>query len=279
MKRRNRVELSQFAGRLKSLLTCAFLVAVHAAWGMAHAAECDPAPAPRIPAIKDFPVNIDDVKTALRNYRFSFYDDDIAAVVDSARRYVERRAPQVSKPAVVLDIDETSLSNWDNIAANDFGFIPAGTCDLPRPGACGFDAWILRSIAPAIVPTRDLFNVAIGKSVAVFFITARHNKQREATLLNLDREGYQGWTKLITRDDSDSNKSVQPFKTKEREKDRNVGIHDHRECRRSAERFRRSSCRQAHLRMFIQATESFLFHSLLSAPRACAVSFSSSQDC
>jgi hypothetical protein len=218
VKRWTKLELLQFAGRLKSLLACAFLVVVHAAWGVARGAECDPAPAARIPAIHNFPVNIDDVKKALKNYRFSFYDDDIAAVVDSARRYIERRAPQVSKPAVVLDIDETSLSNWDNIAANDFGFIPAGTCDLPRPGACGFDAWILRSIAPAIVPTRDLFNVAMDKSVAVFFITARHNKQREATLLNLDRAGYEGWAKLITRDDSDSNKSVQPFKAREREK-------------------------------------------------------------
>jgi predicted secreted acid phosphatase len=63
-----------------------------------------------------------------------------------------------------------------------------------------------------------LFNAAIAKSVAVFFITGRRNKQREATLLNLDRAGYEGWTKLITRDDNDSNKAIQPFKTKEREK-------------------------------------------------------------
>jgi HAD superfamily, subfamily IIIB (Acid phosphatase) len=218
MKRRSRVKLLQFGGWLKCPLACAFLVAVHAGWGVAHAAECDPSPAARIPAIQNLPLNLDDVKKALTNYRFSFYDDDIAAVVDSARKYVERRAAQVTKPALILDIDETSLSNWDNIAANDFGFIPAGTCDLPRPGACGFDAWILRSIAPAIVPTRNLFNAAIGKSVTVFFITGRRNKQRAATLLNLDREGYEGWAKLITRDDDDSNQSIQPFKTKEREK-------------------------------------------------------------
>ena len=39
--------------------------------------------------------------------------DDIATVIADARAYVERRADQVKNPAVVLDIDETSLSNWD----------------------------------------------------------------------------------------------------------------------------------------------------------------------
>src|SRR5262249_18203852 len=37
------------------------------------------------------------------------------------------RASEVKSPAVVLDIDETSLSNWDNIKADDFGFIAGGT--------------------------------------------------------------------------------------------------------------------------------------------------------
>src|SRR5437588_11645904 len=88
-KRRNRVGLLQFGAWLKRPLACAFLLAVHAAWGMAHAAECDSVPTARIPAIQNFPINIDDIKKALTNYRFSFYDDDLAAAADSARKYVE----------------------------------------------------------------------------------------------------------------------------------------------------------------------------------------------
>ncbi len=40
------------------------------------------------------------------------YDKEFAAVVARAQAYMERRAGAVTKPAIVLDIDETSLSNW-----------------------------------------------------------------------------------------------------------------------------------------------------------------------
>src|SRR5262245_14599758 len=40
------------------------------------------------------------------------YDADFAAVATAARAWLEDRAPRVAKPAIVLDIDETSLSNW-----------------------------------------------------------------------------------------------------------------------------------------------------------------------
>jgi acid phosphatase len=52
----------------------------------------------------------------------------------------------VNKPALVLDIDETSLSNWPNIKANNFGFIPDGACDRLPNGPCGFKAWILQGL-------------------------------------------------------------------------------------------------------------------------------------
>jgi hypothetical protein len=39
-----------------------------------------------------------------------------------------------------------------------------------------------------------------------------------ATLLNLDHAGFQGWTKLVTRPDNDTNHSIVPFKSGERAK-------------------------------------------------------------
>ena len=55
-------------------------------------------------------------------------------------------------------------------------------------------------------------------NVAVFFITGRRDSQRDATLLNLDHAGFQGWTRLVTRPDSDTNRSIVPFKSGERAK-------------------------------------------------------------
>jgi acid phosphatase len=57
----------------------------------------------------------------------------------------------------VLDIDETSLSNWANIKANNFGFIADGACDRLPSGPCGFRAWILQGVAPVVKPALDLF--------------------------------------------------------------------------------------------------------------------------
>jgi predicted secreted acid phosphatase len=137
--------------------------------------------------------------------------------------YFEQRADQVRKPAIVLDIDETSLSNWQNIKVNNFGFIKGGPCSEEPNLACGFDEWILKASAPAIPPTLEFFNSAIVKNVAVFFITGRRDSQRRATLWNLDSAGFQGWARLSTRPDDDHNETIVPFKSGERKKIENQG--------------------------------------------------------
>jgi len=49
---------------------------------------------------------------------------------------VEKRASEVSKPVLVLDIDETSLSNLPQELASDFGYIKGDIpCDRLPKGA------------------------------------------------------------------------------------------------------------------------------------------------
>src|SRR3954447_24252068 len=87
------------------------------------------------------PLNIDLIKKQLLYYRCAHYDREVAAVYSEAQRWVQIRAPQVSqgsKPAIVLDIDETSLSNWTRILHDDFAYIRDGACDLSKQHeACG----------------------------------------------------------------------------------------------------------------------------------------------
>lgn len=186
--------------------------------GTTGAADCPAETQVRLPQAPPPPLNIDKVKEVLLAYQARDYDGDVAAVFATARAYVEGRAGQVSKPALVLDIDETSLSNWANIKANNFGFIRDGACDVLPSGPCGFKAWILQGVAPVIIPALDLFNAAKAKGISVFFITGRRTSERQATLWNLDRAGYEGWAKLVTRPDDDSHATVQAFKTEERGK-------------------------------------------------------------
>jgi hypothetical protein len=209
----------RFAVGLKRTLAIALgAVALAGTPDSTGAADCPAQTQVRVPQTPAPPLNIDKVKAVLLDYQAKEYDGDVAAVFAAARAYVERRGGEVSKPAIVLDIDETSLSNWANIKANNFGFIRDGACDRLPNGPCGFKAWILQAVAPVIVPALDLFNSAKARGVAVFFITGRRDSERQATLWNLDRAGYEGWAKLVTRPDDDSHATVQAFKAEERRK-------------------------------------------------------------
>jgi predicted secreted acid phosphatase len=180
------------------------------------AADMCPAPVPdHIPAVPPPPLNLGPIKDMLVEYHQKFYDADIAAVFESAQNYIEKNASEAKRPALVLDIDETSLTNWPNLHADDFGFVADGTCDELPAGPCGFNAWILKGSATAIEPAHKLFEAAKTKGVAVIFITGRPNSQRDITILNLDHAGYEGWTELRTRPDGEGG-TVQDYKTKER---------------------------------------------------------------
>jgi hypothetical protein len=201
---------------------CAGALAVVLLVALAPAALAAPAcPAqrePRIPPSEEPVINIDMHKDQLLAYHAGNYSADMTLVIADAGAYVAKRSEEVKWPAVVLDIDETSLSNWENIKLNNFGFIKGGPCSEQADMACGFDDWIEKGIAPAIEPTLKFFKSVRAKNIAVFFITGRRDRQRKATLWNMDREGFQGWAGLATRPDGDSNSSIVPFKSGERAK-------------------------------------------------------------
>src|SRR5262249_12232877 len=90
----------------------------------------------------------------------SDYVKDIAAVFSVAESYIDNRVSAVKNPAVVLDIDETSLSNWTNIDLDHFGFIKSGACSERRGFSCVFASWIAKGRATAIEPARKFFDSA-----------------------------------------------------------------------------------------------------------------------
>ncbi len=165
-------------------------------------------PPPKRMVDTHWPINIGVLARQLVVYRCTDYIKEIAAVFDGAREWVEQRAPQVEKPAIVLDIDETSLSNWEAIYHNRFAFVANGPCDLAETHTlCGNRAWELSARAVALPPTLDFYRFAKtlkgknGDGVAVFFITGRNEEpaERAATENNLRQVGYETWEKLILR--------------------------------------------------------------------------------
>ncbi|GAM96499.1 acid phosphatase, class B [alpha proteobacterium U9-1i] len=145
-------------------------------------------------------MNLTVLKDQLREYHDSgAYERDIRVVAEGARAWIVTRAPQVTRPAVVFDVDETTLSNWTRTLANDYGYFTDGPCtQLPR-GPCGAHAYEDGAMGEAIAPMLDTYNAARAAGVAVFFITGRREQRRAGTEANLRRVGYAEWTELVLR--------------------------------------------------------------------------------
>ncbi len=144
------------------------------------------------------------------------YERDAAKVVDSARAWLDKRVKTAVKPAIVLDIDETALSNWPAIRINSWTRIVNGPCDLEH-GPCGIRAWQAMGQSKAIAPTLAFARHARQLGVAVFFITGRPARLLEATERNLKEEGYD-WTEVILEPDNEKFASVADFKGPQRRK-------------------------------------------------------------
>ncbi len=123
------------------------------------------------------------------------YDAEFAKVVAAASAWLEERAPAVRRPAIVLDIDETSLSNWRAYRLNGWARILGGECDLEH-GPCGIRAWQAMAHATALAPTLHLVERARQLGVAVFFITGRPSELRAVTEQNLREQGFT-WDEVI----------------------------------------------------------------------------------
>jgi acid phosphatase len=144
------------------------------------------------------------------------YEAEVAAVVDQARAFVESRVAREGKLAIVLDTDETALSNLPSLRANDWGFIVSGPCNLPR-GPCGLLAWIGMAQSEPIRPVLAFARLARERGVAVFFLTGRPERLRGATERNLQSAGYE-WTGVLLKPDALNTRSAVEFKALERKK-------------------------------------------------------------
>jgi predicted secreted acid phosphatase len=165
---------------------------------------------PRVP-------NIYDAQRAVEKYVDSGnFDRDRAKVVAAARRWLDKRARTASKPAIVVDIDETALDNSPESRINGWVTVRNGPCDLQK-GPCGHRAWQAMARAKAIESTLALVKHARELGVAVFFISGRPEWLREATERNLREQGYE-WSGVILEPNDTTFPSAADFKSPERRK-------------------------------------------------------------
>lgn len=165
------------------------------------------------PPVGREPENIGDAASAATTYyKSGHYAEDVAAVFDEVDSWVAAEAPKYAKPAIVLDIDETSLSNWEVMRADHFAYFASGPCNALPKGPCGWMAWEAAGQAPAIPGALALTRKASGHHIAVFFITGRHEAERAATDRNLKAAGYAGWEGLVLRKEGSHTSSAADYK-------------------------------------------------------------------
>ncbi|WP_223835706.1 HAD family acid phosphatase [Streptomyces venezuelae] len=158
----------------------------------AHAAPV-PAPAPvSAPAAAAPAASAPGGNAAILGIDYATWQRDVAAVIDAARPAIEARiaaSPAGEKPALVLDIDNTSLET-------DFH-------------------WFWTFPTPAIAKVRALTQYAHARGVAVFFVTARPGIIHSLTERNLKAVGYPV-SGLYVRDLPDLFEEVSAYKTGKR---------------------------------------------------------------
>lgn len=181
-------------------------------------AACSPQPSSPPASASTAPANVGLAKLVAVKYHDSGdYMSDLARAAAPANDWLRQRAPQVSRPALVLDIDDTALTNWPVILANDFGRFPSGPCLLPE-GPCGWHEWDLRGQDAPLEPTLQVFQTARALGMTVFFISGRPESERAATERNLKAAGYAGYEQAFFTPNGAHFASLAEFKAPTRQK-------------------------------------------------------------
>jgi len=116
--------------------------------------------------------------------------------------------------AVVIDIDETALSNFEMFRASNYQW-----------NEKLFTESITNESAPAIKPVLELYNILIQKNFKIFFITGRAYTESnyEHTIGNLQKEGYTQIDTLIMHSKKFRGKTAQEYKSAVRAELTNAG--------------------------------------------------------
>ena len=169
-------------------------------------------------------VAISDLANSLRNYHDSgTYASDLSSIDSQAEAFMLQQAAALREQreqrcrgngtsdlakcaplhlAITLDIDETSLSNYAQLDANNFSNAPAALI----VGATSTNQ-------PAIAPTLDLYREARAAGISVFAITGRPPLVESLTRQNLTNAGFTDLQGVFFKP---SGEAVIPFKSGER---------------------------------------------------------------
>jgi predicted secreted acid phosphatase len=138
-------------------------------------------------------------------YESGKYSNDLKNIISNAEDEINKIKLQTNS-AIVFDVDETSLSNYESIKKIYFGYDPQK-----------WDDWINEAKAPAIPEVKLFYDFVTLKNIKVIFLSSRNISQYKATYQNLHNAGYVSFDTLILKDSSYSGYTSLAFKSRQRE--------------------------------------------------------------
>lgn len=156
-------------------------------------------------------------QSAAQLYDQQSYAQAVQTQVQLAQDYLLRRLNHAAvnqQFALVLDIDETALSNLNHLQRHHFS-----------TNMEAFAGAYMLGDAPAISAILALSHYAQRQGVALFFISNRPNtlEVMAATVKNLHQAGYQNWQEIYLRPLTNDQLSTANYKKAMREKITNQG--------------------------------------------------------
>ncbi|MEE9450907.1 MAG: HAD family acid phosphatase, partial [Ignavibacteriaceae bacterium] len=151
------------------------------------------------------PVNLTVARNEVKEYYESGkYDEELNEVIKNAReQFLEIEFRQNS--VVIIDVDETALSNYGLAELMGFGYV----YEMNKK-------WNAEMKSPAILQVKEFYEYLLAKGARIIFLTGRNIPEYEATYKNLKQEGYTVFDTLITQREHEYELSAQEFKSSKR---------------------------------------------------------------
>lgn len=150
--------------------------------------------------------NLDFWKDWLKNWVDSGqYFKDIQSVIRPAYDYISY-VIGIDKACVIFDIDETMITEYSLMLANDFGWTESVIEEAQTI-----------TTFPAIKSTLDFFDYCNSEKIQTIILSSRREKHIKTVLELLQNSGYSNYSQLILRPDSDTG-TIAEYKMNERRK-------------------------------------------------------------
>src|SRR3954470_7567767 len=121
----------------------------------------------------------------------SNYADEASSVADKGEHWLDARS-KVSNRAIVLDVDDTTLTTWNYELYSNWDFNPTTNAQFVGLTSGTFTG----NAFPATPGMIDLVNEAKSLGYAIFWLTGRGDSQHAATIANLVNDTAAGFSEI-----------------------------------------------------------------------------------